>query len=338
MDMHFEFTDVRADRERDYQPSATEDVRAGDVDAQAEAGQQLRGATDAATLASGRDHEALAERDDASRRGDSLQSDTVPDERAVAADTRQPIKSRVAEVTDADDPSGLAYPSQPADRSQSLDAHSLRYPDHVRVFTLETPDADSSDTTKGDHLGNGHEVIPNGADATTHRFATDMHGTTADESGNTTRVHEDVAERLGEAGGAPEQGAAAAKTEEEGGGKNALARALGSALRMTGHVISDASSKALDAYRQGPGEHMIEDQLEKTATKVGKQALKDEVRAAKRGAPWLQRQYAANNVRWHAGREIEQNAKRAYKDAVRARWQEIDKNAGEEADESDIPE
>lgn len=68
MNFNWEFQGDAADTGADRtQPAAADQVSAADADAQAEAGQQVRGVTDAATLAAGRDNEALAGRDDVHR-------------------------------------------------------------------------------------------------------------------------------------------------------------------------------------------------------------------------------------------------------------------------------
>lgn len=346
MEMHFEFTDVRADRAQDQHPPAAETVRAADTDRQADVGQQVHGATNAATLAEGRDHEALAQRGDAgSGAAAATPAEGAADGRSARNDIRPAVRVRRIDAADADTNPGPAHPAMPADRPDSVGFYPTRYPEHVRVFQLDPHGEDAAadqqrragaDTAPGDQGDSRLEVSHDeSGDTTMRRFATDMTGSTSVEAGDASRAPGDTDKRPGEATGEAEPEGSAEAAADEGDGKNTFTRALGGVLRVTGRVISDASGSALEAYRQGPGERMLEDQLERRAEKVGRRALRAEVREAKRGAPLLERRYAANNIKYHAGAEIKRAAKREYKDAVRASWQEEDGRGGEEQDEQD---
>lgn len=343
MEMNFEFTDVGAERGR-LQPSAAADLRAADSEQQADAGQQLHGATSAERLDGGRDHDALAERGDVGRAADPPAGEAAQDRHTPASDMRQPVRLRLVDAINADGHQDPAVPARPADRPESASAQLAPYPDHVRVFQLTTHAASDAagprqrhgpDTASGDHDDHPHETGHEDADTTAQRFVTDMSGRTTVENGDSDRDHEDVTDKPDEAGGVGGHEKVEYGAEAEGDGKNAVARKLGGVLRVTGKVLSDVSGKALDAYRNGPGERMLDDQLERSAERVGRQALRDQVRAAKRDAPILQRRYAANNIKYHAGVEIIQTAKRDFKERMRASWREIDEAAARDDETPD---
>lgn len=127
MSFNWEFeTDTAAEADADLsQPVAADQVRDADAEAQAVAGQELHGATTAATLNERRDSDALAGRDDTRR-----------DEQEPAG-TRQPVEVVQAEIVDEDEEAA----TRPAVRSLGSVASAVVARGDVQVWSEHPQDA-----------------------------------------------------------------------------------------------------------------------------------------------------------------------------------------------------
>jgi hypothetical protein len=330
MDRHFEFTDLSADRASDAPTPAADERSASDADSQADAGQQVRAVSDTEALSAERDDEALAQRGDATSYDAVASEEISADGRPAMSDARSPARVRHTETTGDDDDSEPQEIVRPGDTPKAVGATAMRVPDHVQVFYLDAPES-------GSDMGQRDGADARGATGDLDRRRLEFHHEPTDRAAHRSTSGES-GDRTGEQSGADQADDGAADNDragndaaetgaEEGEGKRSFTKALNGVLRVTGRVISDASQQALEAYRQGPGERTIEAHLETQAERYGNREVRRQVRAAKRGAPRFQRQFAANNVRYHASKDIKSRAKREYKDAVRASWREEDEDA-----------
>jgi hypothetical protein len=201
---------------------------------------------------------------------------------------------------------------------------ALAQPDHVAVHYLDmgarVPGADMHRPSGRDERV---EVSHDGGDTTARRFITDSTGTTHGPDDTPEAADSGADQSPSPQGSTEAAGAATAQAEADTQGETKtvqIKQAMSSTLRATGRLISDAAGAARDAYREGPGERMIEAELERRAERFARGEVTRVARQAKRDAPLGQKRFASNNVRYFDRPAIMREAKARYKSAIRAGW------------------